>query len=233
MTAGSRRIELITSDGVIVAGDFYPASAAATSAARTALLLHMMPATRLSWRPFAELLAAVGVQSLAIDLRGHGESTRTKSGLTLDYRAFTPAEHQAKRHEVAEAVAWLQAERGVIQGELALVGASIGANLAIDYAATHPNVRATVALSPGLDYKGLTTADRVTAMQPGQALLLVASEDDQHGSWETVNRLVKLRRGVELMGFADAGHGTTMFERSPDLMPRVRDWLIDKLVLKP
>lgn len=44
---------------------------------------------------------------------------------------------------------------------MALVGASIGANYALRALAADEKLRGAVLLSPGLDYHGVTAADRV------------------------------------------------------------------------
>ena len=59
-----------TIDGVALIGEWTLPAGATTAA----LLLHMMPATRQSWRGLVQALSAANIASLAIDLRGHGES---------------------------------------------------------------------------------------------------------------------------------------------------------------
>src|SRR5690349_13876649 len=147
---------LESSDGVRIQGAFY----AADQLRGQALLLHMMPATKESWSAFAFALAERGISCLAIDLRGHGASDGGPDG----YRGFSDAEHQAKRLDVEAALAWLRAKGSA---PLRVAGASIGANLAIRAAAEHADVAACLALSPGLAYRGVTTADAVAALREG------------------------------------------------------------------
>jgi pimeloyl-ACP methyl ester carboxylesterase len=225
------RIELLTADGVKVIGDFFRASSLSGGVVGTALLLHMMPADRRSWLGLARRLSVEGVQTLAIDLRGHGDSVFANDGRRLDYRQFSHAEHQESLRDVRAAVGWLSAERRVRPDAMIVGGASIGANLALAYAAEEPNLRGVFALSPGLDYRGVTTADKVVKLGPRSALFLAASEDDTHGSWEAVHRLADLRRGSELVELANAGHGTEMLEREPELEDRLAGWIKD--ILKP
>lgn len=213
------RVTITTEDGVAIVGDY----AAGPKDAPAALLLHMMPARRDSWKPLAGLLAGLGLATLAIDLRGHGESVSGAGGKRLDHKKFIDAEHQAKMKDVEAAVRWL-AEKGHPSSRLALVGASIGANLAIAYAGGHQEVRAIVALSPGLDYRGVATAHAVEAMPRSQRLLLVASEEDEY-SHVSVLALAKAKGDAELKEFKDAGHGTTMFEHMPGFLDYVAQWV--------
>lgn len=217
----SARVTFSTSDGVTIVGDLYEGPVGGPSA----LLLHMMPATKESWGSTALALIAAGFSSvLAIDLRGHGESVES-APVRLDYKAFTDAEHQAKIRDVEASAAWLEKERGADQRRLVLIGASIGANLAISFAAAHPDIPAVVALSPGLDYHGVTAVDKVAAFAADQALLLVASADDEY-SLTTIRTLSELDPEAEMIELVGAGHGTLMLERQPDLVDQVVRWLI-------
>jgi len=215
-----QEITIETPDGVRLAGTY----AAGPAGGPAALLLHMMPAAKESWSEFAAVLARRGFATLAIDLRGHGRSTRGTGGRTLDYRLFTEREHQAKTIDVEAAAAWLEREHGFGKSRLAAVGASIGANLAIAFAAAHPEIPAAAALSPGLDYRGVTTPDKVRNFGPAQGLFLAASEEDEL-SFRTGRELVRLKPDAVLKEYRGAGHGTAMFEAQPELMTELADWL--------
>ena len=69
----ARAIRLTTADGIGIIGTYYPAQ---TDIAPAVLLLHGLGQTRTDWTAFARLLQQNGIAALAIDLRGHGESTR-------------------------------------------------------------------------------------------------------------------------------------------------------------
>lgn len=209
-------IQFATRDGIIVAGDFYEADGN-----RGVLLLHMMPAARKSWIDFAKKLQEAGFQVLAIDLRGHGESQGGPDG----YKNFSDAEHQASRFDVIAAIEFLQS-RGVI--DFHLVGASIGANLALQYAAEHPEVKSVVLLSPGINYRGVRTDGLVRGLDPGQSLYLVSGGDGDAASRETVSGLIKetLRGPARMLKiFDDAEHGTRIFEKHPEFMDELIVWI--------
>ena len=214
----SERVTLKTEDGVTLAGDYYPASGE-----RGVLLLHMMPVDRTSWVAFAQKLQEAGFQALAIDLRGHGESEGGPAG----YKNFSDAEHQGSRADLAAGAAFLK-EKGV--KELHLGGASIGANLALEYLEAHPEALSAILLSPGLEYRGISIRGLVSRVSSGQGVYGVASEDDRY-SWETVQELfreITLGNLRKTKFFKDAGHGTTIFERQPEFMDELVEWL-DKI----
>jgi pimeloyl-ACP methyl ester carboxylesterase len=212
------RVTFKTDDNVTIVGAYYQGDPSRPAA----LMLHMMPAAKESWSGLAEALSAVGWSVLAIDLRGHGESTWA-AGRQLDYTQFTNGEHRAKLKDVEAAMRWL-GSRGADPSRTALVGASIGANLSIAYAAAHKQIPAVVALSPGLDYRGVTTADKAAVLAPSQKLFLAASAEDEY-SFATDKELSRKKAGAVLREFEGLGHGTAMLERDPTLIPEIVAWL--------
>jgi pimeloyl-ACP methyl ester carboxylesterase len=218
-------VQFQTPDGVIIKGDYL----ASPSPKAYLLLLHMMPATRTSWYPLMDKLRTAGYASLAIDLRGHGESLKKKTERgdfqTLNYKNFSEAEHQATIQDVEAAVKWLIEEKGASKSKIAIIGASIGANLALEYLSENPEVETAILLSPGLDYRGIKTEPLALKINPKQAIFLVASEDDSY-SFET-NRILYnlLKSKKEIKEFKKAGHGTTMLERESSLMDELIEWL--------
>src|SRR3990172_1406945 len=147
-----KKVMFKTKDGVEIYGLYTESE---NWSAPAVLLLHMMPAVKESWREFQEKLREAGFQSLAIDERGHGESV-WKDGERIDYKNFTDAEQQEKILDVEVAMRFL-AERGVESESVAVAGASIGANLALQYQAEHSEIKAAVLLSSGLNYRGVET----------------------------------------------------------------------------
>lgn len=219
-------VTFTTADGVRIAGLIRESG----DRMRWALLLHMMPATKESYTALMDALDARGVSSLAIDFRGHGESTVTADGRTLDYETFTHEEHQAKLKDVEAAVAYLEKTYGVGTRRIACVGASIGANLAIQYAAAHADVPGVVALSPGLNYRDIATMPLVQSLTRERHLFLIGSSDDEI-SGPAVEKLAERSLAqTDVKQFTDAGHGTRMFEKHSDLLGDVADWVAARFV---
>jgi dienelactone hydrolase len=207
----SELVTMTTEDGIEIVGDFYQ-----SSGDKFAILLHMMPATKESWRAFAEKLVAAGYSCLAIDMRGHGESN---DGGRLNYRTFSDAEHQAKIRDVEAAFEWLKGKGADMTNTIA-VGASIGANLAIQFAANN-GLTTAVALSPGLDYHGVRPEPYVRSLTDGQKVILVASDDDP-GSAGAVKTLHAANPAqTVLIEKAGLGHGTRMFDKDPTLIAEI------------
>jgi len=113
---------------------------------------------------------------------------------------------------------------GVDGTRVAAVGASIGANLALIGCSTSDFCGTAVLLSPGLDYRGVTTEAAMTQMGE-RPVLLVASEEDTYSA-QSSRTLADAAQGVhELMMYSGAGHGTRMFRAQPDLVDAILNWL--------
>ncbi|MDP3794570.1 MAG: hypothetical protein Q8R13_01415, partial [bacterium] len=124
------------------------------------------------------------------------------------------------------AVEWL-VRRGSLRESVALAGASIGANLALQYLAQDARHRAAILLSPGLDYRGIAAEPLVRRLREGQAVYFVSAEDDGDNA-EMVKRLfnaVPLGVAKEIRIFAQGGHGTTMLERDGSISVQLIQWL--------
>lgn len=198
------------------------------------LLSHMMPATKKSWNDFARLLAEAEFSILAIDLLGHGESvyqtpnverqTQNNEPRTLNYKNFTDAEHQKSIFDLEAGVDFLKLKGS---SEIHLVGASIGANLSLQYLAEHFAMRSAILLSPGLDYHGIKTEEFAARLHEGQSVYYAAADDDPYSAQTAKTLLQKTPEGVtkELKLFERGGHGTDMFSTHPELMGDLTVWL--------
>jgi len=153
------RIVFNASDGTRLVADYYDAKSE-----EGVLLLHQFGMDKSSWEGFARRLQREGIASVAVDLRGHGESAG-------DRDAFGPKEYNEMLLDAQAAAAQLQT-RG--KRVIAVLGASIGANTAFRYSSLE-GVPA-VLLSPGLDYKGIDI-NTVTSTAP---TLIVVGKDDTY-----------------------------------------------------
>lgn len=204
-------MELQTTDGVIIVGDFInPAGAK-----KTVLLLHMMPAVRDSWEPLSAELNNAGFATLAIDLRGHGESTEMQKvggeKLKLDYKNFTDKDHQASRLDVDAAMNFLKS-KGFSEENISLLGASIGANLTLDAMYRYHKIARGVLLSPGLDYRGVLTESAIKQLGANQKVWIIAAQADEYSA-DSTKTLAELRPDISKSTiFNGSDHGTDLFE---------------------
>ncbi len=173
------------------------------------ILLHMLSRDRRDWDNFAVKLNSLGYNVLAIDLRGHGESD-------LDFLKFTSTDYNNMVKDVAAAKKYLN------KSKIFVIGASIGANVALNYAVKDKDVKGIVLLSPGADYRGVETLKAI--MKYDRPIIIVSSEDDFQSIGASRQLYSFAGKQRELKEYQDAGHGTNMFVK-PDLADSIIDWL--------
>jgi dienelactone hydrolase len=211
--AGTQHVTIRTDDGASLAATWYEPGARQAPAV---ILVHMLHRTRHDWDPVATRLASEGIGALAIDLRGHGESTGgVDGGDAADYSALVRDVSAARRY---------LASRGDVQlSRIGIAGASIGANLAVLAASGDPSIASLALLSPSLDYRGLKV-DAAMKKYGAKPALLVASDEDAY-ALRSAKDLQKAGGGTrELLVLNHAGHGTVMLSRDADLTRALVDW---------
>ncbi len=154
-------VKIVTEDSVEIIGDHYKTREKDTPCI---LMLHMMPSNRESWKSLAIKLREKGYQSLAIDLRGHGDSI-IKNGTRIDYLKFNDQEQQEKRLDVESSLLYLE-KQGIDLEKIGIIGASIGANLAIEYLFKKIFIKKEIYLSTGLDFRGIKTFEIAKNIKP-------------------------------------------------------------------
>lgn len=175
------------------------------------LLLPMLGRGKEDWAPLATRLRQEGYAVLALELREQGRSNR---------------EHLLE--DVRAGFEFLREQKKVDAARIGLVGADIGANAALCFAATEPLVRLVVLVSPGLNYRGLATepALRDYGVRP---LYLLAAEDDV-SSATAVRRLAEAAPGHNLVGFyPGAAHGTDLLDEKRPLAEEIVVFLRPRL----
>ncbi len=196
------------SDGLRLSGWLFRGTPEPTPAV---LLLHMLGGRKEDWLPLVTPLQMAGYTVLVFDLRGSGET-----GGAPDWALA--------RQDVADMMDALRGIDGVDPQRLGLVGASIGANLALNDCAVDLFCQVVAALSPGLDYRGVTTEGAV-AQLGDRPLLLVAGVGDVTSA-TSAQALDRLATGPHEMRLLDtAAHGTDLLTADPALLNDLVVWL--------
>jgi alpha-beta hydrolase superfamily lysophospholipase len=216
------KIFLTTKDNVKIAADLYGEE----NPLGWLVLVHMRPATKESWTDLAEEFIKYGYESIAIDLRGHGESDGGPNG----YANFSSAEEQKSILDLEAAVNYLVKDRKATSDKISFIGASIGANLALQYISEHPEVKTAVLLSAGLNYRGIQTEPLVKNLKAGQKVFFASSQDDPNAENnvqenQKLHDLVPLGVGKQIKIYETAGHGTTMLEKEPELKELIWEFI--------
>lgn len=198
-------------DGLRIAADYYPPPVAQRGEAPVVVLLHMYRSDRKAWEPLITPLHDAGFAILALDLRGHGQSATTETRdrvLNRDPKLF-----REMQHDLRGAYDWLAGQPRVDRARFALIGASVGCSVALQYAASDRSVDAVVCLSPGLNYMGLDSAGDIHQIT-GRRILMLATEDERDAPYTLKKRCptgeVRIHKG-------DEAHGTNMFGVVPNL----------------
>lgn len=198
-----------TTDGVAISAKNYNALSK-----KSVILTHMLGSSKDAWNNFAVQLSEKGFNVLSIDLRGHGQSGGG------NYSTFSDAQWNAATNDIQAAAQYLKEQD---KEEICIIGASIGANLALNYAASDQSIKKIVLLSPGLDYHGVKTSE--TIKQYGnRKILFAASSEDEYAFSSAQALFESAGSGKEFKQLDGKGHGTQMLENS-DLAQFTIAWI--------
>jgi pimeloyl-ACP methyl ester carboxylesterase len=240
-----RVVEMKAPDGTVLKASYF----AAAKPGPGVLLLHQINRDRESWDELAVKLAAAGIHTLTLDLRGFGESGGAP------YAGLAPKERSQSRErrpgDIDTAWHFLGSQPGVNADSIGLGGAGgEGVNDAVETARRHPEqVRSLVLISGETGLPGMRFLQQAPRL-PG---LFVVADDDEYpptqeamawaylSSSDPGSRLVRYPgTRPPWLGFEDvrgvpaAGtHGTDMFRTHPDLPATIVDWFVTTLIQSP
>jgi len=200
--------DLKTGDNVNIKGTFYKGKKNMSSI----ILLHMLNRDRHDWDGFAESLQSLGYNLISIDLRGHGESS-------LSWKTFSESDFSSMILDVRVAKDFLVGNN--VSNRIAIIGASIGANIALTYAAKDDSIKTIILLSPGLDYRGVKTQDVIKQFK--NPVLIIASEGDTYSA-DSSRTLSSLSKNSQLKLYKGLNHGTNLLGNE-DVNSVIIEWL--------
>lgn len=216
---GGRVVRLEAEDGFPLVATLYPA---AKERAPVALLVPMLAGSRNDYHKLARELVKAGISALCLDMRGHGASVTDDLPNPVAFREDLPRNLHGALLDLQAAIHYIQESGSGKAPPVAMVGASFGGFLAALASAENDAVTAIVLLSPG-------AADPYTEAivhRRERPTLLVAGNDDaaaMAGARQMIDQLDRSRS--ELVVLKDAGFGTEMLDRSPELVPLIVRWL--------
>ncbi|HEY7473433.1 MAG TPA: alpha/beta fold hydrolase [Vicinamibacterales bacterium] len=186
------------------------------------ILVHMLGRSRKDWEQAAARLANEGFTTLAIDLRGHGESSSSGGG--ADERASLTA----MVTDVRTAKRFLDTRADVLPGRIGIAGASFGATLAALAAGDDATIRSIVLLSAAIDYRGVRIEAAMKKYGQRRALFIASREDPY--AWRSMRELTKDAPAREMVLLDRAGHGTAMLADNESLIRTLVDWFRRTLI---
>ncbi len=204
-------VTIACSDGYTLSADYIRRSRMISQQMPAILFIHGMGQDRYAWYPLTIQMAARGYAVLAIDLRGHGENPSTKGNSPVKAAKLTPEDFKKMLDDVRNAVSYLSMRPGVDPDSIGIVGASIGANLAVLAAAEEwgKKIKCLVLASPGMDYKGLAIGEAVKSLGKRHVYIAVGKGDTY--SMEAANAIMPLLKGPkDLFQTEGKEHGTAL-----------------------
>jgi len=219
-----QKLHWTTPDGVTLVGLYHPAN---RPGATTWVLLHGLGSVKEEWDAFSRQVAKQGTGVFVYDARGHQESNRLANGQTITYQDWKTAgpgtAWAAMPGDLLSAIQLLHKQYGLSEKNIAIGGASLGANVALLYASEHPEVPGLILLSAGVEYAGLNI-ERAWHRSKFQHVFAAASPDD-HYAYTSLRFLVRERPDLDLSVTEGPGsaHGVNMF-KDPVFTKKVLAW---------
>ena len=166
-----------------------------------------------------------GMVALAYDVRGHGQSEGRGGRSLFDDPARAPKDLQA-------ALQFLAGQEHVDASRIAIVGSSIGANLAlVGLSKPELEVKTAIAIS-GKTSAWINLAGGAEAATTPSSVYLIAAEHEQDGLraiWaQEIYDASADPRQVDIIPGAHQ-HGTGIIANRPDLQQRILNWLATHL----
>ena len=209
----AEQITYETSDGVKIVADYFapPASPTTDKKAPVAILIHMYPVTRQSWIPLIQPLHDAGFAIVAYDIRGKGQSTEPASkNLRSMYGEHNPSLFNEAWRDAQGALKWLSKRPECDASQATVIGASVGASIAIDFARREPRVKTVVGLSPYPETLGIKTIEHIKEIA-GRAIFLL-SPDTEYPRIQDLSLACNCPMKSEHYPGTAAQHGTNLLD---------------------
>jgi dienelactone hydrolase len=245
-----RTVDLKAADGTPLKATYF----AAARPGPGVLLFHQVNRTRKSWDDVAVQLAAAGINTLTVDLRGFGESGGTPYDKLTHAQRNDQISNEGDPGDRDTAWQYLVSQPGVERDVIGVGGAGLlGVGNSVQTARQHPaEVKSLALLSgetfqQGLQYlqktpqlPGLFVVDdkdeyppTVEAMElayiscpnPGKKFVHYSAAEEAPWVWYEPNDVGKVP--------ASGRHGTDMFNVHPELPGIIVDWFVTTLVRTP
>ena len=241
-TSSGRAVDLKSYDGTVLKGTYFPAAKPGPAV----LLYHQSNRTRKEWDMVARQLAAAGINTLTVDVRGHGESGG-QEGRGEARKKQWPLDLDA-------AFQYLISQPGVKRDVIGIGGAGvIGVENSVETARRHSaEVKSLVLLSGETLREGLDFLRQASQLPE----LFVVADDDEYPPIVEGMELLYITASSPSRKFvhysasheapwlwyepfdigkvpAKGGHGTDLFKPHPELPGIIVDWFVTTLIKTP
>src|SRR3984885_8010093 len=234
----ARAVDLKASDGTILKASYFFAAKPGPGV----LLLQQSNRTRKAWDELAGQLAAAGVNTLTLDLRGYGESSGTRSNRRTD------------AGDIDTAFQYLVSQPGVQRDVIGVGGSgALGVDRSVEVARRHSAEVKSLALLSGETFPDGLQFLRQASQLPA---LFVMSDDDEYPPTQEAMELLYITSsnpGKKFIRYsaaqdapwlwyetadvskvpANGGHGTDLFKVHPELPGIIVSWFVTTLIKTP
>jgi len=207
-------VSFTTEDKVQIVGQFWP-----SESDRAVIFLHQLDGTRGTWGQLPQMMQQRGFNALALDMRGHGDSKKDWP----TWRDLNQKKWETYKNDLAAAKEFL-VDNGVDPKKIQIVGASIGGNVAVDYAVTDPDIQSLVLLSAGLRYQALPIVTILDQYQ-GSALLMVGTSDSYAFQSALLIEGGFPNPDTDLLTVSSRAHGIKILADFPETITALIQWL--------
>src|SRR6202451_422101 len=227
----ARAVDLKASDGTILKASYFFAAKPGPGV----LLLQQSNRTRKAWDELAGQLAAAGINTLTLALRGYGESSGTRANRRTD------------AGDIDTAFQYLVSQPGVQRDVIGVGGSgALGVDRSVEVARRHSAEVKSLALLSGETFPDGLQFLRQASQLPA---LFVMSDDDEYPPTQEAMELLYITSSSPSKKFvhysaahnapwlwyepfdigkvpANGGHGTDMFKPHPELPGIIVDWFV-------
>lgn len=207
-------VGLVPDDGTYIAGRYYASPGKIEH--RGVILLHMFGSNQNAWNNLAAELQDRNFEVMTLDFRGHGDSDGEET-------ALKEAEYAQMVNDAAEAVEYLRDLDSEMS--IAVVGAGLGANVAMQLASRDETIAAAVLVSPQHNYRGV----KITKLNKSfiRPVYFLVSRFDAVSLAATETLYQDNPAAEKELRIAEEakGRGTKLLNKAPKLRDALLDWL--------
>jgi len=170
-----------------------------------------------------ETLTSRGFAVLAIDLRGHGASDEYLQGLAL------LVDPDGAPQDVRAALSWMKAEQAIDPNRVAVMGASLGANLSYIAMAQRLAVAGVAISAREESIESLLGVSKLSGVDFASVFCLAGELDSSGSQKKTCNALVEVTEVPNPVQIVEdsADHGLTLLAKYPEVWAEVLSFLED------
>lgn len=186
------------------------------------ILVHDIGGDRGDWEPFARRMMQRGFRSIALDLRGHGQSV-TRGDDTVRFGSFTTEDWAMAQDDLIAAKRELL-KSGADPDNLFMVGAGLGGSLALRHAVNDPEIQGLIVLSPQRSTRGISIED-VVAANRRLPILFIATEGDTSSASSAEALKASTEAYCDTRIYRGSMQGTDIFASNQNVTREIIAWL--------